>query len=306
MVKFSVKGLLSLLTIIGSAAWVAAVAQHYEGPVIDMHYHASGQWEETIDNLLAQMEKHNVVLAVLNGANRELMFEWQEQAPASVKLMASPSFPCAGGMYPVIYPCFTEEAVPGWPDIEWLEMEIKSGRVEALGELLYVYYGISPDHEQLMPYWELAARYDLPVGVHAAHGPPADRRKEGCCPDFDAAMGNPVLLKPVLDKYPGLRIWLMHAGEIQFHRQAVELMKAYPNVYADMSILNSVMPVEMHARFLKDFLNEGLEDRIMFGSDNLPYELIIGRLRSFDFLTEEQERKILYENASRFLQLITD
>ena len=137
----------------------------------------------------------------------------------------------------------------------------------------------------------------------AGHGPPPRGRLPGCCPNFNEEMGNPLLLKPVLEKYPNLRVWLMHGGETDFHQQAVELMKAYPNVYADMSILNSIMPAELHAKLLRSFIQAGLEDRIMFGSDNMPLGPIIKRLESFDFLTDKQRRKILYNNAASFLRL---
>jgi len=83
------------------------------------------------------------------------------------------------------------------------------------------------------------------------------------------------LLKPILEKYPDLRIWLMHGVEIDYHQQAVELMKAYPNVYADMSVLNSIMPEKLHAKLLRNFMEAGLEDRIMFGSYNMPVGPII-------------------------------
>lgn len=268
-------------------------------PIIDAHLHATNEDSNTVESELQEMEKYNVVLAVLAGADRQLAARWKASAPG--KFMIGPSFPCTNGMYPRMYPCFKENN--GWPDIEWLRDQYKTGRMSVMGELLYVYYGISPTDERLEPYYSLAEEFSIPVGVHAGHGPPPNARLPGCCPNFNEEMGNPLLLKPVLEKYPNLRVWLMHGGEIDFHEQAVDLMKSYPNVYADMSILNSVMPAELHAKLLRSFIEAGLEDRIMFGSDNVPIGPIIKRLYSFDFLTDKQRRKILYENAARFFRL---
>lgn len=268
-------------------------------PIIDVHLHATNENSTSAEQMLQQMEEYNVVLAVLSGADRKLAAAWKTNA--SEKFKIGPSFPCTDGMYPRMYPCFPENE--GWPDIDWLRKEYEVGLMSAMGEMLYVYYGIAPSDERLESYFKLAEELSIPVGVHAGHGPPPQARMEGCCPNFNEEMGNPLLLRPVLDKYPDLKIWLMHGGEINFHNQAIQLMKEYPNVYADMSILNSVMSSELHTRLLKSFINAGLEDRLMFGSDNLPYGLIINRLESVDFLSDEQLQKILYDNAARFFDL---
>lgn len=272
-------------------------------PIIDVHLHAtvveSDNVTSDLQSVLQQMKDYNVVLSVLSGADRKLANEWKESA--TDQFMVGPSFPCTDGIYPRMYPCFKEKN--GWPDIEWLEKQYNTGQMSVMGELLYVYYGIKPSDERLDPYFNLAEKYSVLVGVHAAPGPPQKGRIPGCCPNFNEEMGNPLLLKPVLEKYPDLRIWLMHGGEVEFHEEAIELMKSYPNVYADMSILNSIMPAELHTKLLRGFIQAGLEDRIMFGSDNVPIGPIIKRLESFDFLSDEQRRKILYKNAATFFRL---
>lgn len=272
-------------------------------PIIDVHLHATVEESDNVNSdlqsVLRQMKDYNVVLSVLSGADRKLAHQWKESAPD--QFMIGPSLPCTNGTYPRMYPCFKENN--GWPEIGWLEKQYETGQMSVMGELLYVYYGIKPSDKRLDPYFNLAEKYSIPVGVHAGDGPPQQGRMPGCCPNFNAEMGNPLLLKPILDKYPDLRIWLMHGGEVKYHEQAVALMKAYPNVYADMSILNSVYPEELQARLLKGFLEAGLEDRIMFGSDNVPVGPIIKRLKSFEFLTDKQRRNILYNNAAKFFRL---
>jgi len=275
----------------------------YAGPIIDTHIHASPEVSKTMltakSQILAQMDQQNVVMSVVSIPEVEQLNDWQ--TTKKYKLLVGPSFPCTDGKYPRMNPCF--EATNGWPDLDWLEDEIKKGRVSVFGELLYVYYGISPSDEKLMPYYRLAEKYAIPIAVHAAHGPPKRARIEGCCPNFNAAMGDPLLLKPVLNKFPNLKIWLLHGGEIDFHQQAIKLMQQFPQVYAEMSIVNSVMPQALHQKMLEGFLNAGLEDRIMFGTDNMPIDGILARMDELNILTAKQRKKILYDNAARFFAL---
>ncbi|WP_258807679.1 amidohydrolase family protein [Pseudidiomarina sp. CB1] len=268
-------------------------------PIINAHLHATFERNTTLASVLDEMNENHVQVAVLSGADKELALKWQEAAPG--RFLVGASFPCTDGIYPRIYPCFAESN--GWPDLEWLKEQFASGNMHVMGELLYVYYGIPPTDERLQPYFALAAEMAIPVGVHAADGPPVRGRPKGCCPNFRAEFGDPLLLKPVLEKHPTLKIWLIHAGEVRFHQQAVALMREFPNVYADMSILNSVMPVDLHQNLLESFLNAGLEDRIMLGTDNMPVKDIVERLERFEFLSNEQRRKIMFDNAARFFDI---
>lgn len=272
-------------------------------PIIDVHIHASNEKSDLmhsdLHSVLQQMKQFNVVMAVVSGADKTLALSWKDAAPH--RFIVGPSFPCSGGNYPRMYPCFPQ--TEGWPEITWLEQAYKTGQMGVMGELLHVYYGISPTDERLLPYFKLANKYAVPIAFHAADGPPKRARKPGCCPNFDDSMADPLLLKSVLDTFPNLRVYLMHGGEVTYHQQAIALMKAYPNVYTDLSILNSVYPKALHEKLLRSFIDAGLEDRIMFGSDNMPLGAIIERLSSFSFLSHHQKRKIFYENAARFFRL---
>jgi len=61
------------------------------------------------------------------------------------------------------------------------------------------------------------------------------------------------------------------------------------------------------ANDLKDLIENGLEKRLMFGSDAMQWpetiELAIEAIETADFLTEDQRRDIFYNNASRFFRL---
>ncbi len=51
---------------------------------------------------------------------------------------------------------------------------------------------------------------------------------------------------------------------------------------------------------MKTFVKAGLEDRIMFDTDNGDIEKGIASIEGLDFLSKEQKNKIYYQNAERF------
>lgn len=267
-------------------------------PVIDMHIHdGHGTTAAEWSSILSGLDSNRVVLATLfvnNTSSSPLA------ALAPERFLLGASFPCYNGVFPRGDPCFPNSR--GWPDLQWLRAQFKAGRMQVMGELLNVYYGISPDDPLLEPYWSLAEELDIPVGIHTGRGPgPADRAP-GCCPRFNDDYGNPALLEPVLQRHPHLRVWLMHGGGI-FMDQTIALMKAHSNVYADMSVINSVAPAPVEEMWLRRMRSAGLLDRIMFGSDNWALDKTIARSRDVPFLSNAERRAILCGNAARFLRL---
>lgn len=281
-------------------------------PIIDAHYHAA--WPDGDDAAelaahLAEMDAHGVVLSLLFANDADDIANWKNAAPGRFRI--GPSFPCvvrnnAGGAS-----CDWNGAA--WPEITWLRDRYQNGDFHVMGEMLFVYAGISPDDPRMEPYWALAEELKIPVGVHINRGPPqgAPPRVEGCCPDFNSDLGDPSLLEPVLKRHPDLRIWLQHAGvpgipptdNIDYTEETIGILQRHPNVYVDFSVLNSLFDEAAHEAALRRFIEAGVADRIMFGSDNMPVGPIITRLESFDFLTAEQRRGIFYDNAARFLCL---
>lgn len=79
-------------------------------------------------------------------------------------------------------------------------------------------------------------------------------------------------------------------------------MKKFPNVYTDISAINNpqIIPPGMFSGIVKLFIDNGLEDRIMFGSDNGDIRIMIESIEQLTFLTEEQKQKLFYRNAERF------
>lgn len=277
-------------------------------PIIDVHRHASWPGADDAaarDTLLAAMDAEGIVLSLLHINEPSDVQGWLEAAPE--RFIGGPAMPCSPTPQAPFYRCFPETR--GWPDLVWLEREMAAGKIRMLGEMLFVYTGVHPDDVKMRPYWALAAKYDVPVAVHINRGPPpgvGPRSDPRCCPDFNGEMGNPGLLRPILERHPRLRILLQHVGPpspLTFDAETRALLKDYPTVYFDMSILNSTLSPEAHAAELKRLIDAGFGDRLMFGSDTRPAAPILRVLDTFDWLTSEQRRAVLYDNAARFLRL---
>jgi hypothetical protein len=284
-----------------------AAAQRFQ-PVIDVHKHASwpGADDASARNaLLAEMDAEHIVLSVLFLNEPGDVQGWLQAAPG--RFIGGPAMPCPPTSQEPFYRCFPE--TKGWPAIEWVLRGMVSGGIGILGEMLFVYTGDHPDGDRMRPYWAAAAIHDVPVAVHINRGPPpgtGPRSDPRCCPGFNGEMGNPALLRPVLERHPGLRIMLQHVGPpgpLNFDKETLALLRDHPTVYFDMSIINSTLSPEAHEAELKRWIDAGLGDRLMFGSDTRPAAPILRRLESIQWLTAEQRSAILYDNAARFLRL---
>jgi hypothetical protein len=273
-------------------------------PIIDLHRHASWPGDSdasALTEIRPAMRDYNVVAAALFITNPEdlALYPSNEQA----RFILSPMLPC-----PVLTVdrkwCFTETSGP-MPDAEWLERQLAAGTLGGLGELVFNYAGIPADDPAMETFWSLAARYDVPAFVHSGRGPEpgqGPRRYPGCCPDYQADYGNPELLRPVLERHPRLRLVLGHTG-FDYLDETIALMRDFPSVYAEMSVLNSVGPRELHDASLRRLVEADLADRIVLGSDDQDYAPIVERIEAAEFLTPEQRRGIYYDNAARFLRL---
>jgi predicted TIM-barrel fold metal-dependent hydrolase len=85
------------------------------------------------------------------------------------------------------------------------------------------------------------------------------------------------------------------------------LMNAHPQVFVDISADNWGVPRKEFHFILKRLVDAGYVKRIMFGSDQMVWPdaipVAIDAITGADFLSEEQKRDILYNNAARFLRL---
>ncbi|MGI9309374.1 MAG: amidohydrolase family protein [Gammaproteobacteria bacterium] len=285
---------------------VAFPTMAWDGPVIDMHFHAWPSGEDggpeqpknraATDAALAKLEKHNIVLAAASGP-QDFLEAWGETN--NPRLMLGPIFPCIDGKNPTFFrhTCFKDGA--DFPHIEWLEDQYLSGNFQIMGELYNQYAGVSFDDPRMQPYYALAERLGIPVGFHTHSAPPLTAAQ--CCPDFRIANGNPLLLENVLIKYPKLKVQIMHANPLVYP-EVIDLLVQFPKVYVDISPWQMAYTRKKFHRLLQEYADAGMTGRIMFGSDGHDYEKAFAAYESADFLSERQLKGIFCENAERFLR----
>jgi hypothetical protein len=180
----------------------------------------------------------------------------------------------------------------------------RSGAFDVLGEIMSQYEGVPPDDPRFEPYWAMAEELDLPVAIHLGPGAGGDAYSGD--PVYLAANSNPLRLEPVLIRHPRLRLYIMHAG-YPFIDGLLALLEAHPQVYVDIAAIDGTEPRPAFYRYLRQIVDAGFGDRVMFGTDQGVWPELIERsidaIETAPFLTAKQKRDILYDNAARFLRL---
>lgn len=205
-----------------------------------------------------------------------------------------------------IMPALTFEGPPeSWPKPEAIRKQLKDGGYRAMAEVLIQYAGVSPSDPRFDPYLAVAEELDIPVGIHMGPGPPG----AAYLPQmkaYRARLSSPLELEEALLKHPNLRVWIMHAGWPMID-DLLALLWAHPQVYVDTGVIDFAIPRAAFHRYLQRIVEAGFEKRIMFGSDQMNWpkaiDYALESINSATFLSEEQKRDILYNNAARFLRL---
>jgi hypothetical protein len=272
-------------------------------PVIDMHMHAPRAADA--DAWISEMDALNVTHAMLIGIPIQL-----GTAPfaGSSRFQPSLMFPCEhGGATNSGAKCFEDGSE--FPPMPALVDLITRGTVSSLGEINAQYMGVAPNDARLEPYYALAERLDLPVGIHLGIGAPGVAYAGPGfppvkSPNYSGAAGNPMLLEPVLVKHPKLRLYVMHAAWPDLAGMTY-MLYMHPQLYADVSVLQWAIPRPAYYSYLKALVDAGFSSRLMFGSDGGVRHLRMGveAIEKADFLSPEQKRDILYNNAAKFLKL---
>ncbi|SFO83078.1 amidohydrolase family protein [Qipengyuania nanhaisediminis] len=186
-------------------------------------------------------------------------------------------------------------------DLGWLREALTNGGFVMLGEVTNQYRGIAPNDPRMNGVWALMEELDVPIGYHMGTGPPG---ASTIIPSYRVSAGNPILLEDVLSGHPSLRISIQHMAT-GFQDELKMMLWTYPQLYVELS-----GPITWSRNFhtdLKALVDAGLENRILFGVDALIWPELLDRsieiIEGAEYLSEEQKRKILFENAVRFLKL---
>lgn len=276
-------------------------------PIIDMHMHigapldlpagapapclpypcirkgqATASPTDNLKKTLEAMDRYNIVKGFLSDIDLNEVREWAKAAPGRF----------------IISPFILD---PGTASPDDLRKELAAKRLAGVGEIGSQLLGIAPNDARLDPYFALAEKFDVPVLIHTEGiGPPL--------PSFRSAAGSPLLLEEVMVHHPKLRLFVENTG-FPYLDEMVAMMYQYPQLYGDVSTITWIIPRSAFYDYLKRLLAAGLGKRLMFGSDQMRWPEMIGKgieaIEEADFLTDEQKRDILYNNAVRFLRMDT-
>lgn len=244
---------------------------------------------EYMKDVLAEMERLNVT-AVVFGDPKSVQ-KWKDGSPNRV----IPGTAFSNGLTP-------GQRVP----IDELRKDFTTGGFKVMGEIGLQYEGISPSDPSVDQYFALAEELDIPVAIHMGTG--GSGRANVILPKFRGSMGDPLLLEGLLARHPKLRVQVMHAGYPMIDNM-LTLLQANSHVYVDVAGLIWSYPLKEVNRYIERLVDAGFEDRVMFGTDQLIWPKLmaysISIIQNADYLTTEQKRDILYNNAARFLRLDT-
>lgn len=232
------------------------------------------------------LEKHNIVAAVTSGPNTRA---WRESNPGR------------------IIPALLFSPVPNSPSADTLRKWYNRGEFVVLGEIAAQYDGYRADGPEMAPIWALAEELDIPVNIHIGTGPVGAPYL--VWPNYRATLHSPLQLEEVLLKHPNLRVYIGHAAWPMLD-DLLALLWTHPQVYVDIAVINWALPQKEFHRYLQRIVESGFGKRVLFGTDQMVWpdaiEIALETIESADFLTHEQKRDILYNNAARFLRLSKD
>jgi predicted TIM-barrel fold metal-dependent hydrolase len=247
---------------------------------------AKGQY---IKDVVSEMERLNVTAVVFG--DPQSVQKWKDAAPGRVIPGTS----------------FNEGMTPGKRvALDELRKHFTTDGFKVMGEIGLQYEGLSPSDPSVDAYFALAEELDIPVAIHMGTG--GSGRANIASPKFRGSMGNPLLLEDLLARHPKLRVQVMHAGYPMIDNM-LTLLQANSHVYVDVAGLIWSYPLKEVNRYIQRLVDAGFEDRVMFGTDQLQWPKLmtysISIIQNADYLSPEQKRDILYNNAARFLRLDT-
>ncbi|NUQ30124.1 MAG: amidohydrolase family protein [Acidobacteriaceae bacterium] len=281
-------------------------------PIIDVHLHAypddlpipaavnpaTGKAVQLKDgaahraSCLAEMKRLNIVKAVVSGGDGDRLaaaYSWCNAEPN--KIIAG-----AG---------VRGSADTPLPELDVLRSAFKDGRLRVLGEVTTQYAGITLDDPKYAAYLALAEELDIPVALHTGTMPPG-MSFDPCCRTARARLGDPILVEEALNRYPKLRLNLMHAGW-PYLDDTISTLFHYPQVNADLGAIDWLLPRAEFYHYLQALMRAGFGKRLMFGTDQMYWPegiaMAVDAVQSAPFLSADEKRDIFYNNAAKFYRL---
>lgn len=244
--------------------------------------------DDSLKQMTLSILQRNNVYAVTSG-DIQTVREWKKQMPARIINSIDWTFGLASrtGL-----------------TVDSLEKLFKTGEFKVFGEISIQYEGYTASDSAFEPYLAMAERLDIPVGIHVGCGPPG--APYIFAKNYRARLHSPLLLEEALLRHPKLRVYAMHAGWPMLDDMMATLY-THPQLHVDLGVICYMIPKKEFYFYLERLVNAGFGKRIMFGSDNMIWpqaiKLGIENINKAPFLTADQKRDILFNNAARFLRL---
>ncbi len=149
-------------------------------------------------------------------------------------------------------------------------------------------YGLAPNDRRFYPLYAKCVELDIAVGMQVGHS--AEVLPSDC--------GRPMLVDDVAIEFPDLRINLSHTGW-PWVDEWCSMLWRHPNVYGDIS---AYYAKSLDDRLVKFMDSSRGRDKVLFGTNGLGLRRCKEEFLALD-IKEETKRKVLYDNAVRFLKL---
>lgn len=245
--------------------------------------------ETYMEDVIAEMKRLNVRGVVFG--DPESVKKWKAAAPDRVIMGTGFS---------------VDGKVPKAQQLKMLQVAFGQDGFKVMGEIGLQYEGMSPSDMSVDDYFALAEKMDIPVAIHMGTG--GSGRANVAMPKFRGSKGDPLLLEDLLARHPKLRVQVMHAGYPMMDNM-LTLLQTNSHVYVDIAGLIFGYNTYEVNRYIERLVRAGFGDRVMYGTDQLVWPKLmahcISLIQNADYLTPEQKRDILYNNAARFLRLDT-
>ena len=255
--------------------------------VIDAHTHI-GYWKSLIKTeniLLSSMQEHNIDYAVFSIDASEYLDDSLtnrivlKKSMIELNTIALDFAKKHKNLFLLLWIKPSREHSPKW--IEALDTFIQTNINYIHGLKVHPWTSrIRMDDPRLVPFIELAKKYNLPILVHTAKDKYSDIS----------------ILAKVAKKYPSVKFVAAHMQLLSDNAEALKYIKEIDNLYGDTAWVN--------IDATKKAIKLGLEDKIIFGSDNpIDKEKTYDEDIYQDYLKNKKKikrsvlAKIMYKNA---------
>jgi predicted TIM-barrel fold metal-dependent hydrolase len=188
--------------------------------------------------------------------------------------------------------------------LQRVEQQLRSGKVKALkGYLGYLYYG--PDSPSYVPYYELAARYQVPFIFHTG---------DNYSTKAKVKYAHPLLVDEVAVDHRNVNFVMAHFGN-PWITDAAEVLYKNENVWADLSGLLvgdedafAILAERGLLRRVVERIQEGIEftqrpDKFLFGTDWPLAPMVVYRDFVRQMFPEEYHQAVFHDNAKALFKL---